>query len=194
MGLRENLIRERTKRGLSQNALAKKAGVFQRTVRAIETGETKETRKVGQLAQALDVPVEVLLREGDDPPANVVLDEGRLVDIATVPNPRVAGLLRAATNGKKAEVWQLSTDLLDGAGYLRGDYVIVEPIKGWVHPGSIVLAEKHEKDKIIFLFRALFPPNLMLVTQRKDWPPHVRVEVVDDQQVIVRGVVTVKIG
>lgn len=192
MGLAENLRRAREKRKMSQIGLAKAAGVYQNTIRAIEIGLTKETKKIDQIARALGTTVEELLQDDRNPNSGAdVLDEGRLIDIREIANDNVANVLRAAIHNKRAEIWQLSTDLLDGAGYLRGDYVVVD-LKADPQPGNIVHAVKHRGDRQVALFRALFPPSLMLVTQRT-WPSHVHVEVVDDQQVIVRGVVTVKI-
>ena len=191
MSLADNLRRAREKRKMSQIGLAKAAGVYQNTIRAIEIGLTKETKKIDQIARALGVTVEELLQDEQRTSGVDVLSEGHLVDIERVSNPNVANVLRAATHNKRAEIWQLSTDLLDGAGYLRGDYVVVD-LRAHPQPGNIVLAIKRHKDTEVPLFRALFPPNLMLVTQRS-WPTHVRVETVDDRTVMVRGVVTVKI-
>jgi len=56
-----NLRTARAWRGLSQEALAKLAGVDPATVTFVETGKTKPYRStLGKLAAALDVPVALL--------------------------------------------------------------------------------------------------------------------------------------
>lgn len=53
--LKDNLIRLRKAEGLSQKGLADKAGVAQNTIAAIESGETKRTKFLPELARALKV-------------------------------------------------------------------------------------------------------------------------------------------
>jgi phage repressor protein C with HTH and peptisase S24 domain len=63
MSLKDNLIRLRTARGLSQAELAKRVGVRQNTIAAIESGATTRTRFLPDIARALAVTVDEL-----DPP------------------------------------------------------------------------------------------------------------------------------
>src|SRR5436190_17978507 len=63
MSLKDNLIRLRTARGLSQQELAKMIGVRQNTIAAIETGATTRTKYLADIARALGVTVDEL-----DPP------------------------------------------------------------------------------------------------------------------------------
>jgi len=64
MSLKDNLLRLRTAKGWSQEELARKVGVRQNTIAAIETGATSKTKYLADLARALGVTVDEL-----DPPA-----------------------------------------------------------------------------------------------------------------------------
>lgn len=65
--LGENLRKHRDASGLTQLALAHKAGVSLRTVQAIESGEAKPTLStVGKIANALDSSPAVLLSPADE--------------------------------------------------------------------------------------------------------------------------------
>lgn len=64
MSLKDNLVRLRTAKGWSQDELARKIGVRQNTIAAIETGETKRTKYLADLARALGATVDEL-----EPPA-----------------------------------------------------------------------------------------------------------------------------
>lgn len=55
--LKDNLVRLRTERRLSQQELAVKVGVRQNTIAAIEAGETKKTRYLPEIARALKVSI-----------------------------------------------------------------------------------------------------------------------------------------
>lgn len=64
-----NVRRYRQRLGLSQEALAKKAGVYRLTINFIETGrtETVGSDTLQLLADALGVSVDELTRDGDQP-------------------------------------------------------------------------------------------------------------------------------
>jgi transcriptional regulator with XRE-family HTH domain len=57
MALKDNLARLRKERKLSQQALARLIGVRQNTIAAIETGATKRTRYIADLAHILNVGI-----------------------------------------------------------------------------------------------------------------------------------------
>src|SRR6266481_1184588 len=73
MSLKDNLIRLRTARGLSQQELAKMIGVRQNTIAAIETGATTRTKYLADIARALGVSVDEL-----DPPPGTGGGRGQL--------------------------------------------------------------------------------------------------------------------
>jgi phage repressor protein C with HTH and peptisase S24 domain len=74
MALKDNLIRLRTERGWSQAELARRVGVRQNTIAAIETGATVRTKYLPQIARALGVTVDEL-----DPPDGVAAPGAILV-------------------------------------------------------------------------------------------------------------------
>lgn len=60
MGIPENLKRLRDREGLSQSALAKKAGVAQQLISQLERGINVTTKKLPQIARALRATIEEL--------------------------------------------------------------------------------------------------------------------------------------
>lgn len=58
MGIPDNLKRLREREGLSQNGLAKRAQVSQQLISQLERGENLTTRKLPQIARALNANVE----------------------------------------------------------------------------------------------------------------------------------------
>lgn len=191
MALGERIRALREERGWSVMELARRSEVYQNTISMIEAGKTQETRKLSAIARAFGVTIQDLV---GDQSLGGSMDEGHLVDIHSIKDNIVAASLKAAMHNRRAEVWQLSTDLLDGANKYRGDYVVVD-LGTNPYPGAIVQAVKHEGSKQKILFRAFYPPKLMLLTVLKadQWPPGVKVETVDDRSVIVRGVVIVSV-
>lgn len=68
MSLRNNLIRLRAGRGISRQMLADWSGVHYKTIANYESGARRDPSvyTVAQLAYALRVSVEELIRENDD--------------------------------------------------------------------------------------------------------------------------------
>ena len=64
--LAKKVMKRRLDLGLSQADLAKKAGVSQVTIFKIESGETKETRKIKQIAAALNMTISELVNDPVD--------------------------------------------------------------------------------------------------------------------------------
>jgi transcriptional regulator with XRE-family HTH domain len=58
MGIPENLERLRKREGLSQTGLAKKANVSQQLISQLERGENLTTKKLPQIARALNASIE----------------------------------------------------------------------------------------------------------------------------------------
>lgn len=71
MSIPANLRRLRTAAGLSQNALAKKAGVAQQLISQLERGDNLTTKKLPDIARALGVRLTDL-----DPSLAFALDQG----------------------------------------------------------------------------------------------------------------------
>lgn len=72
MGMAENLRRIRKERKLSQVQLAEKSGVSQQLISQIEGGKNTSTKKLPELAAALDVAIHDI-----DPHYFSLSDEGR---------------------------------------------------------------------------------------------------------------------
>jgi transcriptional regulator with XRE-family HTH domain len=111
--------------------------------------------------------------------------EGELVELSSLPDD-VAGPIKAAMTGRRAEIWRLSTELLEGASLKPGDLLLVD-LDRKPREGNIVLAMVTVNGKLTLpIFRLLYPPLLMPVTTT---PTGRAPEKVDNQTVIVRGVV-----
>ncbi len=66
-------------------------------------------------------------------------------------------------DGRAGEVWRLTTDLVQAAGYLPGDCVVVDRDQA-PRPQDVVLAELRESaGPGTPIFRAYLPPYLMVV-------------------------------
>jgi len=106
MALKDNLIRLRTARGWSQQELARKIGVRQNTIAAIETGATTRTKYLADLARALGTTVDEL-----DPPDAPTAPPG-----AALPPPSFFGTrdfpVYSSAEGGPGEIIR-STDPID---------------------------------------------------------------------------------
>ena len=77
----ENIKVEREKQGLSQNSLAKKAGIAQATLNAIERQTKNPTvDTVGLIAEALGVTIAKLLGESEDE-SGYSTEEKKMIDM-----------------------------------------------------------------------------------------------------------------
>jgi SOS-response transcriptional repressor LexA len=92
------------------------------------------------------------------PPMNFAA-EGVTVPVSDLPAD-IARYLESVSAERAAEVWRITTDRVQEAGYLPGDYVVID--RG--HPpsaGDVVLAEVREKAGWwIPIFRVYAPPVL----------------------------------
>lgn len=94
MGIPENLKRLRAREGLSQAALAKKAGVAQQLISQLERGENLTTKKLIDISRALNASL-------------IELD------------PSLADAISAGTAGSEiAEIYQRLQDHPDWQAYL----------------------------------------------------------------------------
>jgi len=82
------------------------------------------------------------------------MSEGEKIDVGALA-PELARPLRGMLEGRTGEVWHLTTDALAGAGYLRGDYVVIDT-KRFPQPKDLVLAMNRGTP----VFRLFFPPHL----------------------------------
>ena len=169
---------------LSQSDLARRVGVTRGRVNQWLSGNGTPRRAVAlKVAQALGVRVEWLLDEAGPQKAQgrTLTADGVRIDPKDL-GPELSRPLLAAMEGRNAEVWKLSTDLLSGANYQPGDYIIIDlaqPAKA----RDFVLAEVNRTP----IFRMFLPPYLFAVAAPGlvNPPPLT----VDNLSVIVRGVV-----
>jgi hypothetical protein len=112
-------------------------------------------------------------------------NEGVPVDLAALPAD-LARYLKSVMARRQAEVWRLSTDLIEAAGYLPGDYVVVD--HGQIpRPRDVVLAEIRESHgQVTPIFRAYVPPYLMVLSLLATLQTPL---IVDDGRVIIKGVI-----
>jgi hypothetical protein len=165
--------------GKSKSKLAKLLGVS-------PTQVTSLLKPGGRRLQAAEVPIVerylgISLLEADDSPVQerfrtgladgpnlydegeeFPFNEGEPVDLATLPAD-LARYLKSVMAGRQAEVWRIATDLIESAGYLPSDYVVVD--RGQTpRPRDVVLAELRESHgKVTPIFRACLPPYLMVL-------------------------------
>jgi transcriptional regulator with XRE-family HTH domain len=110
-----------------------------------------------------------------------VMADGELVDLKKI-DPEHAKILTAALAGnKKAEVWRLTRDILAGAGYRPGDYLVVDTVIS-ARANKVVLVEVNR----VPLFRVFLPPCLYTAPMGPQPAPLI----VDNIRTVVRGAVT----
>jgi transcriptional regulator with XRE-family HTH domain len=175
--------------GLNPAELSREIGVSRAAVAQWEVGKTEpNARNLRKIASVVGVTLEWLGQgRGTAAAAAVggansgsIMSEGELIDLKAL-DASHAEMLKAATKGKKAEVWRLTSDALAGAGYQPGDFLIVD-VGATAHARDMVLATFNK----LPVFRLLFPPWLYVVQVGKPAPAPI---VVDNLQTIVRGVV-----
>jgi hypothetical protein len=115
--------------------------------------------------------------------------EGEPVDLTALP-PDLASYFKSVMANRKAEVWRIATNLVEGAGYLPGEYVVVD--RGQVpRPRNIVLAQLRESRRDVTpVFRAYLPPYLMAVSPRATLRSPL---IVDDSRIVITGVIVTSV-
>jgi phage repressor protein C with HTH and peptisase S24 domain len=142
MSLKDNLIRLRRARGMSQQRLARASGVRQNTIAAIESGRTQRTRFAAEIARALNVSVTQLVP--DELASSVVPLSDSLVGTLDLP---VYGTVEA---GAGAVV--IINEPVDRVGrpapllHVRDGYGVIvhgDSMTPLIRPGDIVLVHPH---------------------------------------------------
>ncbi len=104
----------------------------------------------------------------------------------TLPAPQREALAALTAGRRGIETWSVLGNYLQAAGVQTGDVLLVDPHEN-PRAGDIVCAELHEQGARRTVFRVYEKPYLVAATfEAKSWMPIV----VDDRNVIVRGVVT----
>jgi len=170
--------------GMSQAELARRLDVSRGAPGQWESEYVEPTGKhINALAQILRVSTDWLHggrnSQTDDKQRGPKMPEGKLVELAGL-DPALARTLKLLAEGRR-EIWQLSTNLIAGAGLLPGDYLIVDREQA-PRARDTVLAEVGRE----LVFRVYFPPYLYAIPVVN--PPAAPVAV-DHVRVNIRGVV-----
>jgi HTH-type transcriptional regulator, cell division transcriptional repressor len=119
--LGERIAQAREAAGLNSSELSRELGVSRAAVAQWEIGKTEpKARNLRKIASVVGVTLE-WLGQGLGTAAGAVssgsiISEGALVDLKAV-DQNHAKMLKMAMDGKKAEIWRLTSDALAGAGY-----------------------------------------------------------------------------
>jgi transcriptional regulator with XRE-family HTH domain len=145
MALKDNLIRLRTERGWSQAELARRVGVRQNTIAAIESGLTKKSKYLPDIARALDIPLSLFDPDtGEGPQRTPTIPGADLVGARDLP------LYATVEAGEGAVV--MSSDPVDEIrrpaplATVKGAYGVIvsgESMVPALRPGDIVLIHPH---------------------------------------------------
>jgi transcriptional regulator with XRE-family HTH domain len=112
--------------------------------------------------------------------------EATPVNPESLPAPQREALAALTAGRRGIETWSVLGNYLQGAGVQPGDMLLVDLFEN-PRAGDIVCAEIHEQGAKRTVFRVYEKPYLVAATfETKSWMPIV----VDDRNVIVRGVVT----
>lgn len=91
--------------------------------------------------------------------SDIVTPEGSHVAFAQT-HPDVVRYLKSVADTRPAELWRINTDLVQEAGYLPGDYAVIDR-KRSATAGDVVLAEvRAQAGEWIPIFRVFRPPSL----------------------------------
>jgi hypothetical protein len=124
---------------------------------------------------------------GDDREGNSPTVEGQRINIDSIHDTRLRETLRREVKEAKAgEVWLVMTPLIE-AKYPPGTYVVVD-VGATAYARDFVLAEVISGRERTPIFRMYLPPNLIASVVHA---PGVRGATVDDEHVMIRGVIRV---
>lgn len=116
--------------------------------------------------------------------------EARQLEPEDVPAAQREALAALSRDRKGVEVWVVHGTALQAAGVLPGDMLLVD-LNEPPRAGDIVCADIHDQGSRRTVFRLYEKPYLVAATfEAKSWMPIV----VDDRNVIVRGVVTDRVA
>jgi hypothetical protein len=146
------------------------------------------------LAEALDLDESELrdptIRTG--PPAvlpkrkELGMNDGERIDPGAAPKA-VAEALASFLRSASTEAWRIITDMIEAAGYLPGDFVVVD-LKRQPTAGDVVLAEIIDDRRREVVFRISAPPYLLAASHARR-AMAMKPILVDNDRVIIKGVV-----
>lgn len=182
--------------GVTAEDIALKRGLSRVNVSHILTGRQRMSLDWAKaFAAVLQVPLDVVLEKAgvtDAPTAQRVVPGFSDSDVAVwKPGPGMAENApvksAAAVFGERpgVDVWQVQSRALALAGYLPGDYMLVDTHQAErVKPGDVVIAQVYSRTGATTVLRKFEPP--VLVAASCD-PDDARVHVVDGVNVVVMG-------
>lgn len=138
-----------------------------------------------EYAKAFKVTVSWLLNlpgPGENPPA--LAPDVEKIEVGQL-EPQQVKVLSAAMAGLNAEVWRITSDMMAGANYLPGDFVVVD-LGARPRPQNFVLAESAG----VPIIRQYVPTNLWSFHLSGSNPP----TPVDNVRTIIRGVIVSKLS
>jgi transcriptional regulator with XRE-family HTH domain len=172
--------------GINASDLARRMGISRAAIAQWETGQTVPSgRNLPKLADVLGVTLD-WLSQGTGPMGGKAagFSEGQLIELGNLKadlSRYLSGKMEGLT---KAEIWRLNSDNMSGAGYQRGDYVVVD-LAQEAKKFDVVMAQ-HDR---FHLFRLSSPPYLYCLPIGVSQAP-----LVIDSKVIVRGVVVSRLS
>ena len=152
-----------------------------------ENGQTPVPRSAAkEYAKAFNVTVAWLLNLQSSPnePPPLPTPDGEKINVDQL-EPHRAKVLHAAIAGRQAEVWRVTEDVLAGAGYQMGDFLIVD-LEATPKSRDFVLAEQQG----IPIFRLYLRPYLYYLPLAGQPAP----TTVDHVQTILKGVIVSKLS
>ena len=183
MPLADNIIRLRSQLRLTQVQLARRAGIAQGTLSAIELGQTTNPTHavLSAIARELGVSPEVLF---DGLATSEALNEAMPADLSKLSPVRLAQLNAVKALKKRGEIWQITTNNMDGFAP-SGTYIVADVGTDYTQ-GDLVLAQRTTADdRITTLFRLFMLGNLLYVS-----PQGVRsTDIINDGRTSVYAVV-----
>lgn len=192
--IRQWLLSALDKTGESASGLAKRAGLATTTLTRFlnEEGSPMLTlRSIAKVAHAAGIfPIGVPAPTPVQQPRG--LADGEATPYTDVDNAALDSAIEAITQGRTAaDPWQLLSSSLEGAGYMRGDIVIVDLNEKPV-AGDLVCAQVYQWDrgKAETVFRFFEPPYLVAAPGLAGSIRALRKPLlVDSDQIIIKGVV-----
>lgn len=185
---RAYLLRVMERTGLTQTQLANRAGLDPSTLSRFLSEEREGHTLRASTLRKIEVATGVMLSEAPEAPATPGFSESEAAPLqveTASPLQKIIAILAAA--GANIDPWTLHSPALEGAGYRRGDTLLVS-LGETPAAGDIVCAQIYDwaRGRAETVFRIFQPPYLVAATSD---PRFLRPHLVDDGKVIIKGVV-----
>lgn len=186
-GHRAYLLRVMATTGLTQTQLANHAGLDPSTLSRFLSEERQGHTLRATTLRKIEMTTGVRVDSGaaPPPPGFAESEAAPLAVDDAGPLQRIIAVL--AAEGANVDPWTLHSPALDGAGYRRGDILLVA-LGVTPAAGDIVCAQIYDwaKGRAETVFRMFQPPYLVAATSD---PAYLRPHLVEDGKVVIKGVV-----